>query len=685
MTARKALGAMSENQQLGQLPASDRADELEELSDRALRNAFPIDRFRVRTEPGKDRGADRYVEAKLSGHDTNCRAQLQLKGTDTGRANADGSISLSVDVSNLNYLLNGPSPLYVLWIAPLDELRYVWARDERHRLDHDSPNWMSQGTVVLRFQRRIDPTALDAIHDRILREAQLDRRVHEILIRVGSSERVVLGVDPTTLECTDPHEIYERIASVGMALVSAGFGQAVLDSIELLNPEARSDATVQLVAGYAHASLSCFQAALGPLTNAATKCNSLSSTDQQFLDRIRVICNFRVGILDESEYTTQYGDLARAQGGAVLADHQLETVRQIRLHERDERRRAELLVSMQRHSAEIQSSSDASAAQKLQAKVIVMSAEGDGIAARAMVDMTHVEMRRAMGYSAAAMQHSATETAKANWDAWQRQASSLLDEALALGHPILSADAISARLGVLLGVLQMRRVKAFLDDVPWAPPADQIYRLMQEAEQALAIYSRVGSVQGECAAKLFLADLFDLLDQRQPAQSLAEAVLPIADAFNLVRQAENAREYIEGPTMFEALSARVREARGVDDDFLLAGAGDDDVRRFARDSWESLQIPANRLPIVERDCFASRTIARERVDWCRHLQLQQDLTHTHDPITCYRSDPNRRCLCEKHGYASAIENPDTDVVIRAFKDAYCERCGDRNPKRNSGE
>ena len=67
---------MSEGVSFGPLPTSDRNDELEEQSFRALLNAFPTDRFRVRSEPGKDRGADRYLEVKVSGCDTNCRSQL---------------------------------------------------------------------------------------------------------------------------------------------------------------------------------------------------------------------------------------------------------------------------------------------------------------------------------------------------------------------------------------------------------------------------------------------------------------------------------------------------------------------------------------------------------------------------------------------------------------------------------
>ena len=64
-------------------------------------------------------------------------------------------------------------------------------------------------------------------------------------------------------------------------------------------------------------------------------------------------------------------------------------------------------------------------------------------------------------------------------------------------------------------------------------------------------------------------------------------------------------------------------------------------------------------------------IAQERVGWCRYIQMIQDLTHTRHPATHYRTDPQRMCVCEKHGYESKIESTDAQGVIEAFKQSYC--------------
>jgi hypothetical protein len=73
-------------------------------------------------------------------------------------------------------------------------------------------------------------------------------------------------------------------------------------------------------------------------------------------------------------------------------------------------------------------------------------------------------------------------------------------------------------------------------------------------------------------------------------------------------------------------------------------------------------------------------IARERMGFCRHIGLIQDLRHTAHPATRYVTDPSRACVCEKLGYRSNVESTDAATVIVAFKRTYCDGCPDRDPK-----
>lgn len=136
---------------------------------------LPVDRFVFRDERAEDYGVDGSLELLAQGRATNFRAQVQLKGTARAELNRDGSISLPVSASNLNYLLNGPSPLYILYSVPSDQLLFLWARDEQSRISEENPNWLQQDWVTLRFYQALTPEALGGIYLRIQTEGHLQR------------------------------------------------------------------------------------------------------------------------------------------------------------------------------------------------------------------------------------------------------------------------------------------------------------------------------------------------------------------------------------------------------------------------------------------------------------------------------------------------------------------------------
>jgi hypothetical protein len=160
----------------GPLPKADRNSEIQRLSIIALEKAFPTDRFLPRDERTDDFGVDFSLELfSPDGNATNFRAQLQLKGIEKAKPQKDGAISLQIPTSNFNYLLNGPSPLYVLYNVASNQLFYLWARDEQARISMENPNWLRQKSATLHFRHQITPDALDEIYSRIQTENYLYR------------------------------------------------------------------------------------------------------------------------------------------------------------------------------------------------------------------------------------------------------------------------------------------------------------------------------------------------------------------------------------------------------------------------------------------------------------------------------------------------------------------------------
>jgi hypothetical protein len=671
---------VTRNDDMGPLPESDRQDTLQQLGLQALRNRLPVAMFLFRREVEEDKGIDGTLEAKSKGQFTNSRAALQLKSTDKPKRNLDGSVSYPIETSNLIYLLNGVTPLYFLWIESDQEMRFAWAREEWRRLDTENPGWKKQETFTVRFREVFDRAAVQKIHDRVMAEAQFGRKIHEKLAREALEERVVVSIDPKTLATDDPLQVFERITSSGMTIVSSGYGSLLPGWLDVLGPAHRGDPRVQLVAACAQVSLGKYQTAFGHLAEAATKRASLSASDQRVLDYLQDVCRYQTGGMDQAEYLRRERQRTEEMAGVTAEEHRMEVLRLEWLGTVARDRRTDLLRQMKEVCRKIQAAEDAAPAHKLFARLNVLFAEADELTGKFTTGAMRVQARQDAGFPAHEADWNAGLIVVAEWDQWNRDAGALFREAEAEGHPLLIAEAITTRLTGHHAFWDSARMLAAATGAKWEPKP--IFgQLAGEAERAMEIFRLAGSLEGEIRAKLLLADFRYLSGDEKSARALAEEAMVIAQAWCYSRHEAHAREYTEGPTHFDQFLAEMKARRAQDEDLLHANDTDETLRRYANHSLESMHLPADRLPVVEKEWQSLRLIARERVSWCRHINLKQEKGHTLRPETHYLRDPERFCVCERHNYEGNIHHPDPEAVIDAFKRNYCEGCRDRNPKR----
>jgi hypothetical protein len=677
---------------MGPLPLGDRNDTQEQLSLKALRNRLPQDKFLVRDERIDDKGVDVVLEAKLEvrmptkagGEElmhsfTNCRAQAQLKSIDDPEPNQDGSVSCSIDTSNLNYLLNGQCPIYFLWLASADEIRYAWAKDEWRRLDAEKPDWMSQGAFTIRFQNVLDGAAVDSIHERIIREAQFSRRISETVARSATSEQVVVGINPQSLETSDPVRIRDLLMSSGMTFVAAGFGRQVLDLAALLNPADRSSPRVQMVCAYAHYTMGRYDQARGLAAEASLKTGALPALDRNFLATIRNASEHQTGRISLEEYVRREEDQANEDADAHVA-HRLESLRFALIHEREPSQREPLIADLRRLVSDIQTNPAASDSFKLQARIVLLAAEGDELVVVLLHELVYARMRHGTQLPTGRRALDGARRMHQLLDQWRRQSDQAVQDAIGQSHPILIGDARAARVTVSCALLLQMQLNAISNEQPFSPPPEMFAGLISEAEAACDVYAAAGAFEGELRAKLLIADLLEFAGRTDEARALACEVIPQAQAMDYVHLTDRAQGHASGQTIAKDFERLYRERLAKDDTLALAEESDDKMRELARASIESHAIPLDRLPVVEREWLSLRDIAREQVNWCEQLEMTQDLRHTLSRSTLYVRDPARRCLCKKHGHESQIADPDWQTIIRAFKQVYCDGCPDRSPK-----
>ena len=112
----------------------------------------------------KDYGTDFQIEVTENGLATNARVHVQLKGTEKA-LNTNGSLSIDVRRTNLNYLLMQPYSVYVAYHIPTGSLRICTAESIARQYEHGGTNWTSQQWLTVFFVEELTIERLGRLPD----------------------------------------------------------------------------------------------------------------------------------------------------------------------------------------------------------------------------------------------------------------------------------------------------------------------------------------------------------------------------------------------------------------------------------------------------------------------------------------------------------------------------------------
>jgi hypothetical protein len=487
---------------LGPLPISDSNAELQRESVKAL-NALlrGRDELLLRDERFEDYGVDCSFELKLHGGVTNFRGQVQLKAKSKVEANQDGSISLSVATSNLNYLLNGVAPIYLLHDAQADRFWYAWARDESVRLETENKEWRTQSHITLRFANLLTPEALSDIHERILTEGRFHRKIHDSLAKATGSEPVIINIEKTSLDITDPTQARDVLLATGTAIVAAGFPQEVLRLVALVESASKNMARIRLAAGYARFTIGEHYAAIGDLRIAQGKPQELSSRDRSFSTIIIDAAEFHIGIISSDTYTTRLQVQAGERSGLEALEAKQSALYHRCVAEPDPRVRASIAQELAAATAQILNHDDADRAVRLDAKLVALYVEGMQANFEITDKVSSAGIRSILFPSDLRSILTNLSDAKSAEVRWEKLAQEALTEAYELRHPVLLVQALTVSLQVRIGRLLSKRLEAIDREEVYEVPSPIHSAVSAMLEEALALCDLSGSVESRLRLK----------------------------------------------------------------------------------------------------------------------------------------------------------------------------------------
>jgi hypothetical protein len=669
--------------QLGPLPKSDDNARLQRESLKALHKLLVgLDDLIFRDERVEDYGVDGSFELNLAGSMTNFHSQAQMKASAHVAVTNRGYIPLKVDAANLNYLLNGSSPIYILWNAQTDEFWYAWAQEENRRLLEENPSWTQQGSVTLQFRKRLTREVMPAIVERILQEGRQQRDIRDRLARATEGEQVIIRIDADSLQITDADMATSLLLASGTAIVAAGYPQQVVDLMRLVELSKRDLPRMQLTIGYAEYMLGNHWEALGHIRRAIARGQELSARDNAFLGSLRDASELHAGLIDSATYEQRLNERAGALAGleALEAEQDALYHRYVRLADLAER--SELAKNLRAVTERILNDAQAPRAIKVGANLLLLYVEGVEANLAATQTEFAAKLRGELFPGDVRGIFKTILDARQPLLQWEAKAAEALKDAYALNHPILTFQALTILLRIRVGRLFEQNMDAITHKTPYAvEPATRasIQRMLDEATKLNAVN---GSNEGRLQLEELQADFIEVQGERDAAKTLAAKTYPEALAMGFGTIAEHAKRLLDDDTLLLRWQRSFQQLQTEDDDLQRANQSNEQLNRIAAQLLRSVESPPARLDVIVEHLRSFRQISRERMNWCRHLQILEDLNQTSDPKTAYSELPSRKCLCDKFAYVTEDTSASTDAysVVEEFKLTFCTSCLARNPK-----
>lgn len=660
----------------GPFPIVDGKNVLQAESVRALQDALPCRDYRFRDERVDDFGVDGSIELLVDGTATNIRAQIQLKARSGTKMGSDGCVSVQIDTSNLNYLLNGVCPLYVLYRPESKELRFAFARDEWNRIEHSNPAWREQESVAIHFRHLLDGEQLAMLKDRIVQDARVRREVIERVTNLRTRTGSVL-VDTKSLQTTDSQQMVKMLASIGQDLTNSGLGNVVIQCATAISQREFAMAPMAALAlAYAHFHLAHYYDASAVLrrlllTKPALDASNKALLDVLFLSVRRMLGEitdeqldhelalWRVGappeLLIQQEIAEAWSDYREVMVPGPPSPQQVQA--RVRLNDALERGQR-LGSGLVRHYAELQ--------RLFLSGFEVADAHVDAEALRGIGELGFGD-----SHHARVIQRE-SQAASAQWSA---RLQSLLDETRGTA-PQVYCEALLLRAHASLGQAMFRHFAAQTGRGA-SLSREETSAILAGIQEALQLARLLDSRELELSAMQFHAKWLDVFDRAEEATSLATEALKVAELCGCAIHVRQLREFLAGE---DRAAARLTQLRGLDDlseEEVLRKTDDEQLLYRAWLELEACQLPRDRLPNLVRSLQCQRRLAIERQDWCKQIALSE--FRGESAVTMYADPPLLKVVCMRFGYDAFAGQVAVHRISESFRSRFCAQCSFRMP------
>jgi Domain of unknown function (DUF4365) len=666
----------------GPLPVVDGGSILQEQSKRALQAALPISEYIFRDERMDDYGVDGSIELLADGMATNIRAQVQLKGRSNTQVNKSGYVAVQVATSNLNYLLNGTCPLYVLFRPEANELRFTLARNEWSRVERDNPGWRDQRWITIQFHNVLTPQSIAQLRASITAEAVLRRTVDERLNQLRTAAGHSVLIDTQNLNVTDSGQVVEVLGRIGQMLTNSGLASLVIERARQVPTSMLLGAPrAALAVAHAHYHLSRYYDASAAVRQLLLTNPVLDADDRSLLEFLHISIRRMLGEIDEAQcgretdawlvhapadLVVQY-DIGRTWSNYTST--MLQSTEAVRTAAKDAVRsalaRGRLMNSQQmRDYVEL-----------LELTLQHNEIEDAAIDAQALNNLAMIDIGDA---------HSARErlrASSASMKAWLKVVENLARKTCSKG----SKTHCLALLLVNHAALAQERQRRYAAWAQGQQDPGSASALSTAARETLRVARELEDRDLELTAMLALAETLDTCGDQDEATTIARETLKVAELSGSAVHVRQASQFLDGAERDSARKRMIIETAARSEEQIIRDAGDEQLFFMTKALLTAYQLPTSRAPNVLHSLQCQRQLARERRDWCKHIVLAQWKPAHETHLTMYAERPTLQVVCVKLDKEGLVRSSSAERVSEEFRTRHCGGCAHREPDLNMRE
>jgi hypothetical protein len=214
---------------------------------------------------------------------------------------------------------------------------------------------------------------------------------------------------------------------------------------------------------------------------------------------------------------------------------------------------------------------------------------------------------------------------------WDKAILELIDDAVRIGHSLVICDAILVRLITIFYSLTLQRQFEMMFPIALKISDSEVENLIRSLEEIIEQYVQARQYEAELRAKIVLADFCELQGDVDRAKQIAQDVKTRAEALGYAVPLSRAEEHLAGRgprALRDAVMAPKTDEERVRSNAEMT---DEELKGYALQALELDELPRERLPVLEREYFSIREAAKDRRDWCRHLDRLSDDRHMTHP------------------------------------------------------